>query len=310
MKTLAASSFAKINLGLGVLGKRPDGYHEIRTVLQAIDLADKIVFREATSLSLEVQGRYAVPSDESNLVMKAARALADRFPGKGARISLRKSIPPRAGLGGGSSNAAVTLLGLDRLWGLGADPGLLLSLAQGLGMDVPFFLYGGACLALGRGDEVFPLRERHPWHVVVAWPGVGLSTQEVYEALGPTLTRSRILSSMKRFVPVLQEAGKADDSVSPAGSGRRAGQDPPEVTNDLEEIAFQKIPILRHLKESLISYGAVAAAMSGSGSAVFGLCPSSRGVREMAAGLGKEASAVFTCRTLTRDAYCRKLFQP
>lgn len=305
MKTLTASSFGKINLGLGVLGKRADGYHEIRTVLQAIDLADEIVLTDSSSLSVEVQGRYAVPADDSNLVMKAARALADRFPGRGARITLKKSIPPGAGLGGGSSNAAVTLLGLDRLWGLGADPGLLQALARGLGMDVPFFLYGGACLALGRGDEVFPLRERSPWHVVIAWPGVGLSTREVYEAFDPTLTRTRILSSMKRFVPVRGEGG------SSAGSEwGGVGDGPPEVANDLEEIAFRKMPALRRLKESLVASGAVAAAMSGSGSAVFGLCPSAGDAREVAAGLGREAVAVFTCQTLTRDAYCRDLFRP
>ena len=311
MKTVTARSFAKINLGLGVLGKRTDGYHEIRTVLQAIDLADQITFRESSSLTFEVEGEYEIPTDQSNLVLKAARALVSRFPGHGAHIKLKKSIPPGSGLGGGSSNAAVTLLGLDRLWGLEADPGLLYSLAQDLGMDVPFFLYGGTCLALGRGDEVFPLSERPPWHVVVVWPGVGLSTQQVYEELSPTLTSTRILSSMKRFVPVARQAGARDDDMLPGGDseGRGVGVGPPEVANDLEEIAFRKIPTLSRLKKKLISSGAVAAAMSGSGSAAFGLYPSSRGIREVAAGLETEAEAVFTCRTLTRDAYCRNLFQ-
>ena len=152
MKGLVVASFAKINLGLRVLGRHEDGYHEIRTTLQTIDLADEILLEEDAALSLSVVGPRAVPAGESNLVLRAARALAERHPGFGARITLHKSVPAGAGLGGGSSNAAATLLGLDRLWGLDADPGILYSIARHLGMDVPFFLYCGTCLAVGRVD--------------------------------------------------------------------------------------------------------------------------------------------------------------
>lgn len=318
MKTLEVSSFAKINLELRVLGRRDDGYHEVRTVLQTIDLADDLSVEESSDLSLRVEGGYRVPSDDSNLVMRAARALAERFPGHGARIVLRKRIPPGAGLGGGSSNAASTLFALDRLWAIEADPGLLHALARRLGADVPFFLYGGACLGLGRGDEVLPLPDPPGWTVLVAWPGVELSTAEVYAGLPLALTSGRILSSMKGFLPGTPDRANRDAGMPPvggpageavagsAGSGHPA---PPEVENDLEETAFRMMPALRRLKDRLLDSGAAAAAMSGSGSAVFGLFPSAKGIDRVAGSLATGETVVFVCRTLSRDAYRQKLFQ-
>ncbi|MFQ5702059.1 MAG: 4-(cytidine 5'-diphospho)-2-C-methyl-D-erythritol kinase, partial [Acidobacteriota bacterium] len=133
MKALTIRSFAKINLGLRVLGRRPDGYHDIHTTLQAIDLCDLLTFEQGSGLSLAVEGRYAVACDASNLVMRAAKAMSELCPGRGAKITLRKEIPPGSGLGGGSSNAAVTLLALDRLWGAGLQPAARLELARSLG---------------------------------------------------------------------------------------------------------------------------------------------------------------------------------
>jgi len=242
--------------------------------------------------------------------MKAARCLAERYPGRGARITLSKSIPAGAGLGGGSSNAAATLMALDRLWGLDADPGLLYSMARALGTDVPFFLFGGACLAVGRGDEVLPLPDFAPWHVIVVWPGVSLSTREVYAGLSGSLTTNPILSSMKGFVPDPGGRTAWDPGASP--DEKEEGEDesaPPEVTNDLEEIAFQKLPVLKQLKERLIDSGAAAAAMTGSGSAVYGLYRLRKGIEKVAASLATDTTAAFTCRTLTREAYRLNLFE-
>ena len=290
--SLKVASCAKINLGLRVLGRRPDGYHELNTTLQAIDLCDEIELEEGEGLSLAVEGRFPVPPDETNLVLRAARALSERYAGHGARMMLRKSIPAGSGLGGGSSNAAATLLGLDKLWNLQADPGVLYAIARRLGMDVPFFLYGGACLAVGRGDEVLPLPDRKPWPVVVVWPGVGLSTRKVYEALPLPLTRPRILSSMKGFVP-----GRSDESAAP------------DVINDLEETAFQMVPAMRRLKDRLIGSGATASAMSGSGSAVFGMFSSTHEADRVAASMSSGDVAAFSCLTLSRDAYRLNLFK-
>lgn len=307
--SLTAHSFGKINLGLKILGKRPDGYHEIRTVLQSIDLADTIEFREARSLTLEAKGDYAVPADDTNLVMRAARRFSARFPGRGARIRLTKRIPPGSGLGGGSSNAAVTLMGLDRLWETEADPGLLHSMAQEIGSDVPFFLYGGACLGLGRGDLVLPLPDRPGWNVLVVWPGSPLSTEEVYRSM--PLTRNRIPSSMSGFPP---EGSGAGDRVERVLQGEGLDESTAtgtsvDVANDLEQAAFTKVPVLRHLKSKLIASGAFAAAMSGSGSAAFGLFEDSRGIDRLASSLAVGGGAVFVCKTQTREAYRRNLFQ-
>ena len=327
---VVAACCAKINLGLRVLGRRPDGFHEIQSVLQTIDLCDELVLESDSGLSLTVEGRYVVPADESNLVMKAARALSRRYPGRGARMVLRKSIPAGSGLGGGSSNAAAALLALARLWGLDADPGLLYSIASSLGSDVPFFLYGGTCLALGRGDEVMPMPDGPSWSVVVVWPGLELSTREVYAGLPAVvrtttglpapLTMPRNLSSMKGFVPGHPELpdGKVVGSLQAEAPGHATGQrgraargsgEVPDVENDLEGIAFLKVPALKRLKDRLLGSGAVAAALTGSGSAVFGLYPSPRGTEKAAASLATGGSVAFVCRTLSRDAYGLNLFQ-
>lgn len=320
MKRIELRSFAKINLGLSVLGRRADGYHDIHTTLQAIDLADDLLLEEDDALSLSVGGPFDVPADETNLALRAARALAERYPGRGVRITLTKAIPPGSGLGGGSSNAAATLMGLDRLWRIQADPGVLFAIARRLGADVPFFLYGGACLGVGRGDELLPLPDQPEWTVLVVWPGVGLSTKEVYDGLPLALTRPRILSSMKGFLPVPPErAGRKEDVPGVAGlagagappgvAAPRGQQVPPCVDNDLEETAFSKLPRLRKLKGRLLDSGALAAAMSGSGSSVFGLFPSSRRTDKLASSLAGGGTMVFVCRTLSRDAYHLNLFK-
>jgi 4-diphosphocytidyl-2-C-methyl-D-erythritol kinase len=266
-------------------------------------------FSKARSLSLQVNGDYPVPADGTNLVMRAALKISERFPGLGARIRLTKRIPPGSGLGGGSSNAAVTLLGLDRLWETDSDPGLLHSMAQELGSDVPFFLYGGACLGLGRGDLVLPLPDRPDCKVLVVWPGSPLSTEEVYRST--PLTRGRILSSMRDFLP------EGSGRVGPLEGVLRGGElgdctatgTSVDVANDLEEAAFAKVPVLRHLKEELIASGAFAAAMTGSGSAAFGLFPESSPVDRLASSLAVSGGAVFVCKTQTREAYRRNLLQ-
>ena len=321
MKRIELRSFAKINLGLSVLGRRADGYHDIHTTFQAIDLADEILLEEDTELSLHVEGPHGVPADETNLALRAARALAERVPGRGARITLTKKIPPGAGLGGGSSNAAVTLLGLDRLWEAQTDPGVIFAMASRLGADVPFFLYGGACLGVGKGDELLPLPDQPEWTVLVVWPGVGLSTKAIYDELPLALTRPRILSSMKGFLPIPPDRSGEDPaipgvaglgSVGPPQGGAitlRGQLVPPCVSNDLEEAAFSKLPRLRKLKHRLLDAGAIAAAMSGSGSSVFGLFPPSRGIDKLASALGGGGTLVFVCRTLSRDAYHLNLFK-
>ena len=157
-QSLVVHSPAKLHLFLEVLGKRPDGYHEVRTVMQTVDLADELELEEATAISLTVEPPGAAPT-EDNLVLRAARLLQQAAGSSGgASITLRKGIPIAAGLGGGSSDAAVTLLALSSLWGIGMSPDELMELGATLGSDVPFFLQGNGCtLATGRGERIVPL---------------------------------------------------------------------------------------------------------------------------------------------------------
>lgn len=182
---LIARAPAKVNLGLEILGRRPDGYHEIRTILQAIDLQDELSLDEAGALTLECPATLG-PVDQ-NLVLRAARLLSETFsPARGARLRLRKEIPVAAGLGGGSADAAAALVGLNRLWNLELSLDDLTGLAATLGSDVPFFVRGGAQLATGRGEVLTPLRPARAW-VVLAVPSPTAidKTRRLYGALGP-----------------------------------------------------------------------------------------------------------------------------
>jgi len=308
---IAVRAHAKINLGLKVQGRREDGYHEIRSTLQSIDLHDSLRLEEADGLTLRVEGDWRLAADASNLVLKAAEAFHAACGGRGARIVLTKRIPPGSGLGGGSSDAAATLMGLDRLWGVRAGPEKLFGVARTLGSDVPFFLYGGACLALGRGDDLFPLPDLPGWQVLVVWPGVSLSTREVYAQLPASLTRDRNLSSMRGFNPVPAARAPGDEGAIPGFSPADAGsqEEAPQVDNDLEETSFARVPQLRSIKEQLLAAGAVAAAMSGSGSAVYGLFPRDEELEPIRMAMEREATRVFVCRTLSREAYGTRLFE-
>jgi len=181
---LAVRAPAKINLSLHVLGLRPDGYHGIRTVMQAVSLCDDLVFRPLPDGRIELTCSGAdVPEGEGNLVVRAARLLQERAGVEaGARIALEKRIPVGAGLGGGSSDGAVTLLALSELWGLGLGVPELSRLAAELGSDVPFFLRGGTALCTGRGERVSPAECPSRMHYVLVTPALSVSTASVYGA--------------------------------------------------------------------------------------------------------------------------------
>jgi 4-diphosphocytidyl-2-C-methyl-D-erythritol kinase len=253
---LHASCPAKVNLVLRVVGRRPDGYHEIVTVFQAVDLWDTLWAETADSLTFTVEGD-AVESGESNLVVRAARLLqaeCTQARGRGATLRLTKRIPVGAGLGGGSSDAAGTLLLLTRLWGLSLGPSELETLAARLGSDVPFFLHGGTALGRGRGERVDrlpPLPERP---LLLGHPPFGLSTPEVYAALRAPLT-----------------VGTADVTVPSLFVKFAEGNDFALAGNDLEVAVFEMRAELATFRDSLSQMGAELALVSGSGSTVFGL---------------------------------------
>ncbi len=244
MIPLHVRSFAKVNLALAVLGKRPDGYHEIRTVFQSIDLHDVLELRPAPSLRLECPGLAGVPV-EQNLVWKAAvRAPEDRIgPPGGAYHRCTRTSPQVRDSGGGSSNAAATLLGLQRLWGIGAARiGAQGAWLRASAPDVPFFLQGGTALGIGRGDEIYPLPEIAPSNLLVIYPGEGVSTAEAYESLRFGLTSQSAPIECKFLRPL---AG-----VSACATG---------IFNDFETSILPACPAIREAKEAPARAGGAAA---------------------------------------------------
>lgn len=188
MKALAVRCPAKVNLHLRVLGRRPDGYHELRTLFASVGVWDEVEVREAPAdrLELAVEPAGSAPAGAENLVLRAAAALRQRLPApRGAVLALRKTIPTAAGLGGGSADAAAALVALAQLWGLDRSFAALAPLAAGLGADVPFFLLGGLAWGVGRGSEVVPLPDPPPWWVVLLPGPEPIPTAAVYRALEP-----------------------------------------------------------------------------------------------------------------------------
>jgi 4-diphosphocytidyl-2-C-methyl-D-erythritol kinase len=294
LDSFALKAFAKINLDLRVHGVRPDGFHDLRTIFQTLALHDTLTFVARKGPFTVTCSDPAIPVDRRNLVWKAAAALW-RTAGRGrgdeprnAVVHLEKQIPAEAGLGGGSSNAAVALVGLARLWGLDVDPPTLSRLAATLGADVPFFLVGGTALGLGRGDDIYPLVDLPRVPVVIVRPGFGVSTAEAYRWFDTERRRP------PRSVP--RQALPADWP-----------QWARNLRNDLEPAVTAHHPTLGRIKQALLEAGAMLAAMSGSGSTVFGLFERLEVARRVARDFARPGWQVMTTRTLPRTAYGREL---
>jgi 4-diphosphocytidyl-2-C-methyl-D-erythritol kinase len=245
-------AYAKLNLGLRVLYRRPDGYHELRTVFQTISLADRleISFARARKTRIEIEGTPEIPD---NLVQRAAVLVLEALHVQAdIRFDLKKNIPAGAGLGGGSSDAAAVLLALPVLAGKALPENRLAEIAAQLGSDVPFFLQGGTALGLGRGEELYPLPERPPARGLLVVPPVHSSTAEAYRDLSPRLTSIPLQNKLVCFQQKIWQGGADGKSVPVDG-------------NDFEEVVFARHP------ELLGRLGAKPAAMTGSGSTVFGI---------------------------------------
>jgi 4-diphosphocytidyl-2-C-methyl-D-erythritol kinase len=278
---LVLRASAKVNLVLEVLGKRPDGYHELSTVMQAVDLFDRLTVEAAATITLETS-EPALPTDDRNLVVRAARLLQEAAGIKaGARIVLDKRIPLAAGLGGGSSDAAATLLGLNRLWGLRWRRERLVELAVKLGMDVPFFLGRGRALGTSRGEVLSALPGVGGYALVLVNPGVGLSTQEVYGRVPPGWRAES--DGTKRMLDAL----KKRNVVRVAGA----------LTNHLEHWVEPAMPVIGRMKAALFAAGALGAAMSGSGPTVFGLARSLDQARQIQRRVNRGGWSAWAVRT-------------
>ena len=256
---------AKVNLILSVLGRRADGYHDIVSVMQKIDLADRVHLRlHGSGLSLRCPSSN-LPEDSDNLVWKAARLFFDQtLVADTVQITLHKKIPVAAGLGGGSSDAAAVLLGLNTLCDAGLEEDALLAMAARLGADVPFFVTGmNTALATGTGTDLQPITGAEGYWLALVNPGISVSTRWVYENL--ILTSEDNPYRLSGYSHVTEYAA----SLLEAAFCRESSEHP--LFNDLERVTVGRHPVIGTIKEQLLKDGAFAALMSGSGPTVFGL---------------------------------------
>lgn len=274
---------AKINLMLDVLHKRPDDYHEVKMVMTTIDLSDRIelIKLEEDAICLYSHNRF-IPNDSRNLAYKAADLLKKRFNVKnGVAISIMKSIPVSAGLAGGSSDAAATLRGLNKIWDLGQSIDQLAELGAEIGSDVSFCVYGGTALVTGRGEKIKHIAPPpHCW-VVLAKPSIGISTSEIYRQIN--------LKSIKH--PDIEGMVHAIENKDYKGMCNK-------VANVLEDITLHTYPEVARIKEQMKKFGADAVSMSGSGPTVFGLVQYDSRMQRVYNGLRGFCDHVFAVRMM------------
>ena len=286
-RRVSVEAQGKINWALELLGKREDGYHQIATLLQGVDLSDQILLEETEGGIAVASSERSLPSGPGNLAWQAARLVQEaREISRGVRIVIEKRIPIAAGLGGGSSDAAAVLLGLQHLWGLGGVPEELQAWATSLGMDVPFFLRGGRALAEGRGERLTPLPSRPAYHVVAVNPNFPLVTREVYRWVeGVSPRRGHGLAPLT--------AALARGHVEVVGA---------LLHNDLEEVVAARHPELREIRKALRHAGARGVVMSGSGPTMLGLADSQSHAAQLAEAVDGRGWSVWKLTTVARPA--------
>lgn len=293
MTSFTLPSFAKINLNLRVLGKRPDGFHELFTVFQTVSLHDSLSFSENEDIRLTCDDT-SIPTDQRNLVVKAANLLRERGGIKhGVSLHLEKRIPAPGGLGGGSSNAAVALIGLSRLWKLELSADELQTMACELGSDVPYFLTGGTAIGSGRGTQIEPIEDLQVPHLLIVTPNVRISTPDAFRSLD---ARNLTTSDAERILIVCRfEARKLDILHS-------------VLTNDMEPAVFAAYPEIERVKHTLLRLGAVGAMMSGSGASVFAVFDKEETRQTALKALGNEANwRKFAVTAVSRTEYREKV---
>jgi 4-diphosphocytidyl-2-C-methyl-D-erythritol kinase len=290
--TLVLRPSAKINLTLRVGPRRRDGFHDVQTLLQSIDLHDTLRLTSHEGAFALASNSSGIPVDETNLVWRAAdllwRALGRSAAARDVRVAIEKSIPTAAGLGGGSADAAAALVGLNQIWDGGLTRAELMRVAADLGSDVPFFLQGGTAFGTGRGDELYPVDDLTPLSVLILKPPIGVSTPDAYRWLDEDRLEGQTVDRPRR------------DVVTGWPMSRLA------IANDLEAPVIRRHPEIAAGILALEGTGAIAAAMSGSGSAIFGLFPSGT-ARNAAKQLKRPGWLVLPSRTLSRRAAGRRM---
>ena len=283
MERMQLKALAKINLGLDVLRKREDGYHEVRMIMQNVHIYDQILMEKQQEEGIWVKTNlYYLPANENNLVYKAARLLTDEFdlPG-GLSIDLKKYIPVAAGMAGGSSDAAAVLFGMNRMYDLGLSLEELMERGVKIGADVPYCIMRGTALSEGIGEILTPLAPMPPCYILVAKPGISVSTKFVYE----NLKASEL--AYHPDIDGMMEALERQDL--------KALTDCMKEGNVLETVTVSAYPMIQKLKDAMLHYGALVSLMSGSGPTVFGIFDSRQAAKKAYAALkrGHYAKQVF-----------------
>jgi 4-diphosphocytidyl-2-C-methyl-D-erythritol kinase len=305
MREVRIPAFAKVNLRLDVLGKRADGFHELRTIFQTISLRDELTLRTShgTDISLSIDGNENLSQEpaEKNLVYRAVDALRSALKIRaGVEIELKKTIPAGRGLGGGSSDAAAALRGYLRLTGKTLAAAKLMEIAASLGADVPFFLLGGRALGVNKGDEIYPLADIGKLAVLVVSPRViHVPTPDAYKWLKAKPLRANSTGRRDSLTKMAANR-KLWKFCALSWSAQGIG-----LSNDFEGPVFQRHPKLGMIKRELLHRGAAEASLAGSGSAVFGVFPSPTMARRAAVGFPDDQT--FVCETISRDRYVREL---
>ncbi len=287
--TFTLPSFAKINWFLRVLGKRPDGFHELCTVFQTVSLHDNLTFSKHNEIVLICEDKK-IPTDEKNLIIKAALELKQKFNIKsGAKIHLEKRIPAPGGLGGGSSNAATTFFGLIKLWRIEIDFAELLETGKKIGSDVPFFFFGGTALGTGRGTKILPLDDFTENHLLIVTPNVNVSTAEAFARLSvPHLTNK----SPKSILQICRNEAQTLNLQHSL------------LINDFESSVFKIEPEIERVKEKLLELRAKHTLLSGSGASVFAIFESRSRLQFAFDELKtKQTWRKFVVRTISRREY-------
>ena len=292
MDKISVKAYGKINLSLNVGATRPDGYHDVAMILQSIDLYDEItitksdVFRVEVSIDPQIAPKKEtivlaqhgalsndVPEDERNLAMKAAKLMAEKYDLCPVAIRLSKHIPIAAGLGGGSTDAAGVIIGMNQLFALGLSKEEMCKVGEQIGSDVPFCVLGGCCLATGRGEILSPVESVHGLPLVLVKPEFGISTPWSYKAFSPVNNPE---ADLKKLISVMKEEGQVRDLADKMA---------PVMKNQLAKAALEAYPILGEILEKLKEEGALLTMMTGSGPTLFGIFESNEKAEKAAAAL-------------------------
>jgi 4-diphosphocytidyl-2-C-methyl-D-erythritol kinase len=287
--TITLPSFAKINLFLRILGKRPDSYHRIFTAFQTVSLCDRLTFSKSDELSLTCDDER-LPTGRDNLILKAAEALREKTKtAAGAEIRLEKKIPFPGGLGGGSSNAAIALLGLATLWDLSVSYGELSAIGAAIGSDIPFFFHGGTAYGAGTGTEIIPTADFKAAHILIVTPDIEISTAAAYRQMNAqdlTNIDSKSILKICRDEAERLESGHLN------------------FTNDFERTVFEMAPEIKRISRKLADAGAETVLLSGSGASVFAIFDNNQRRQFALDSFGEDLnSRRFAVKTVSRQEY-------